>query len=176
MKWQGSGSYERVSRPGHPMADASGHVVLHRLIMAEKLGRSLRSDEHVHHINGDHKDNRPENLEVMTNVEHTKRHWEAGDFENVIGPRKESAFEGVGQLIYALRKAAGIKQGELGDTVGCSGTVICSFEKGQRAITYDSLVQILVAIDEIRAAREAEFMAIIERIVENRGYALDTSL
>lgn len=46
----------------------------HRLIMQEILGRPLTRKEFVHHINGDKKDNRPENLEVISAREHNILH------------------------------------------------------------------------------------------------------
>lgn len=46
----------------------------HRVIMEEHLGRELLTEEYVHHINGDKKDNRIENLEVIDPITHGRLH------------------------------------------------------------------------------------------------------
>jgi hypothetical protein len=49
----------------------------HRVVMEQHLQRPLASSEHVHHINGDKKDNRLENLELLSASEHHREHMPA---------------------------------------------------------------------------------------------------
>lgn len=63
------GKYIRVQvNKDDPIAVAmgwvNGFVPEHRLVMAHSLGRPLEPHETVHHINGDTKDNRLENLQL----------------------------------------------------------------------------------------------------------------
>lgn len=46
----------------------------HRIVAEQKLGRPLKPDEIVHHIDGNVRNNHPDNLAVMTQSEHIYEH------------------------------------------------------------------------------------------------------
>lgn len=46
----------------------------HRTVAEQMIGRPLRPGEIVHHLNGDKRDNRPENLKVMLQADHIREH------------------------------------------------------------------------------------------------------
>jgi hypothetical protein len=60
--------------PMHPNAHKDGYVMLHTVLMERSIGRYLKSNEVVHHINHDRSDNRPENLLLMDKREHMSMH------------------------------------------------------------------------------------------------------
>lgn len=68
------GDYDYALVPNHPRATKNGYVLHHRVVMENFLQRILNSDEVVHHKDDNKKNNRIENLEVMTLKEHTRMH------------------------------------------------------------------------------------------------------
>jgi hypothetical protein len=93
------GGYAYVYRPDSPMADKVGRVPEHRQVMADVLGRPLRRGEHVHHLNGNKTDNRPENLAILSPSDHSRAHDWLNTYRAGLSPEE----------VAALRREAGKK-------------------------------------------------------------------
>ena len=72
-----------VSKKGTPCLSSTGYlrinvtgvrILHHRYLMEKHLGRKLRKDEMVHHINGIGSDNRIENLIVIKQSQHISKY------------------------------------------------------------------------------------------------------
>jgi hypothetical protein len=80
----GAGRYILVRAPdGYPFPDSigtRGYIREHRMVMELHLGRALVEGEEIHHVNHDTKDNRLENLRLMTRQEHIAQERTDGTF------------------------------------------------------------------------------------------------
>lgn len=66
--------YVEIWNPKNENSNKKGYVLEHRLVMSEYIGRPLRKDEIVHHIDRNKRNNNISNLELMTNNEHSIQH------------------------------------------------------------------------------------------------------
>lgn len=111
-----------IERNGYLMRwdnDRKRYVYDHRLVMEAHLGRHLRSDELVHHINHDKHDNRLENLMVMSRSDHQRLHapeWAGRPRPSLQRPKVPCPV--CGEPFKPIRRSKGV------DTKTCS--VSCS--------------------------------------------------
>ncbi len=68
------GDYNYAVVKNHPRAIRYGYVLEHIIVAENMLKRILEKDEIVHHIDGNKKNNNPENLEVMNKKDHNSLH------------------------------------------------------------------------------------------------------
>jgi hypothetical protein len=66
--------YLRMYAAKHPFAASRKEMHVHDMVMELHLGRRLRPEECVHHLNGCKTDNRLENLQVMLHADHSSEH------------------------------------------------------------------------------------------------------
>lgn len=81
--WKGGkgsvNGYSTIFSPKHPFCHPRGYVYEHRLVMEKYLGRYLKPEERIHHINGTKTDNNIENLKLFADEsKHQKFHNLAG--------------------------------------------------------------------------------------------------
>src|SRR5438132_64820 len=109
---------ETVLRQGHKYMRVDGVMVAeHRLAMERVFGRRLRSDEIVHHVDGDPTNNDPDNLLVTNRSDHLVLHlrqmpvepWTAAELCEAVerhqaGESIEAIAQALGKGYYAVRR------------------------------------------------------------------------
>jgi hypothetical protein len=112
------GNYLYILVHGHPSANKKGYVLAHRFIMEKFIGRFLKKDEVVHHIDGNMENNSIENLLLMTRGEHTRLHllkYKNGHFIELICDNCKKSFKREwrnrplnGEKCFCSRKCMGL--------------------------------------------------------------------
>lgn len=77
--WKGGMTQESSGYIVYTSSPSNGNkagMLLHRVIAEQKYGRKLGSFDYVHHIDGNKKNNHPDNLIVLSPSEHAKLHAE----------------------------------------------------------------------------------------------------
>jgi len=114
--------YFAIYKPEHPNAHKQGYILEHRYIMSESLGRPLKKNEVVHHLNHDITDNRIENLELCTSAgQHTKLYHP----ESIINSR----IINIGRRppnYNRIEKECTFCKTKFETTAGTSGKIFCS--------------------------------------------------
>ena len=73
-RWNTKGSYQRARDGRWMLRDGKRWRLRYRVVAEKKIGRKLKPNEIVHHVDGNPSNDAPDNLQVMTRAEHRKQH------------------------------------------------------------------------------------------------------
>jgi hypothetical protein len=101
-KWKGgnvvsSHGYKKVLvGRAHPLSDPNGYAYEHLLVWMAAGNPRPEPGQVIHHINGDKRDNRIENMALLTNSEHLAAH--ARGEIGALKPGQDDSLPGVGTV------------------------------------------------------------------------------
>lgn len=75
--------YIEIMLPNHPNSRSNGTILEHRLIAEKKIGRILKEEEVVHHLDGNKTNNNLENLIVFKTTSDHSRFHKTGIMEKI---------------------------------------------------------------------------------------------
>jgi len=115
-------SYKRKRLPDHPNSFSCGSIEVHRLVMSEHLGRPLKSDEIVHHIDGDKSNNDISNLEILSAKEHAIEHYGEKSGKMIQASKTPEAIDKRKNTFKKIKHAQGKRNSQFGTMWITNGT------------------------------------------------------
>lgn len=118
-----------VDEKYHSMCASDGYIPEHRLVMAKKLNRPLKTEELVHHVDENRLNNKENNLEIVTKGEHSKIHYNIKQEDKQKGQAKLNKRKVI--EIKKLLKIGQLSQKEIGKIYGIDSSQISRINSGK---------------------------------------------